>query len=159
QQGQRDGYIEAIRSPEGIATIKAGYLGRIAMTYVEWAGPSSQQIVVPWTAIDGRASADAFAQQIAPRLLLGRFRTSVSSSLSFAAGLFNTSPFHSNRKVIDVSGDGPNNSGLPVRPVRDRVVASGITINGLPIMLPNNGTDPYGIPNLDAYYRDCVVGG
>jgi hypothetical protein len=159
QQVQREGYIEAIRHPEVIAAIKSGLRGRIAVTYFEWAGPSSQQIVVPWTMIDDEASANAFARRIEPGLVLGRFGTSISSSLNFASGLFEGNGYESERRVIDVSGDGPNNIGPPVEPARDRAVAGGITINGLPIMLPRSAVDPYGIDDLNAYYRDCVVGG
>jgi hypothetical protein len=159
QQVQRQGYIAAIRHPEVIAAIKSGLLGRIAVTYFEWAGPSSQQIVVPWMMIDDETSAEAFARRIEPGLVLGRFGTSISSSLNFASGLFNGNGFEGGRRVIDVYGDGPNNIGPPVAPARDRAVAGGITINGLPIMLPRTGVDPYSIDDLNAYYRDCVVGG
>jgi hypothetical protein len=159
QRIQREGYISAIKHPEVIAAIKSGLIGRIAVTYVEWAGPGSQQVIVPWTAIDGLDSAEAFSRRIEPGLVLGRFGTSISSSLSFSAALFEDNGFSGMRRVIDVSGDGPNNIGPPVLPAREAVLAQGITINGLPIVLERNGRDPFGVPDLNAYYRDCVVGG
>lgn len=84
--------------------------------------------------------------------------TSISTGLAFAAGRFDASPFTSWRRVIDVSGDGPNNDGLPVMTARDRITAEGITINGLPVMA--GGRDAvWHLPDLDLYYRDCVIGG
>jgi hypothetical protein len=159
QQVQREGYVEAIKHPEVIQAIKSGFIGRIAVTYFEWAGPGSQQVIVPWTLIDGLDSAEAFSRQIRPGLTLGRFGTSISASLAFGADLFGSSGFSGTRRVIDVSGDGPNNIGPPVVPARDRVLARGIVINGLPITLERDGGDPFGVPDLEAYYRDCVVGG
>jgi hypothetical protein len=159
QRIQRDGYIAAIRNPEVVAAIKSGLIGRIAITYVEWAGPGSQQIIVPWQMIDGLDSAEAFSRRIEPGLVLGRFGTSISSSITFSADLFDGNGFRANRRVIDISGDGPNNIGAPVVPARDAALARGLTINGLPLMLDRGGNDMFGVPNLDVYYRDCVVGG
>jgi hypothetical protein len=158
QRVQREGYINGIRHPEVVAAILSGPTGRIALTYLEWAGPSSQQVVVPWTLVDSAAAAEVFARRIEPGLVLGRFGTSISSSLVFSATQFDGNGFAGARRVIDVSGDGPNNIGPPVIPARDSVLARGITINGLPIML-SRVIDAYGIGDLDAYYRDCVVGG
>ena len=159
-QIQREGYIAAFRHPEVIAAIRSGYTGRIAATYFEWAGPGSQEIVVPWMLIDEAASADAFAGRIRPGTGIGRYGTSLSSSLTFAAGLFRDNGSAGGRRVIDVSGDGANNTGPPLGPARDRAVAQGVTINGLPIMIhADDANDPFGITNLGDYYRDCVIGG
>ncbi len=86
-------------------------------------------------------------------------RTSISSALGAAAALFDDNGFAGHRRVIDVSGDGPNNQGKAVHAVRDRVVAAGIVVNGLPLMLDPLPVDWYNIPDLDAYYRECVIGG
>jgi hypothetical protein len=156
---QRDGYVEALRHPDVVAAIASGFLGRIAVTYVEWAGPSAQSIAMPWRLVDGPAAAEAAATEVAmapsPRI---RY-TSISGALAFAGALFDSSGFSGARQVIDISGDGPNNMGLPVVPVRDAVLARGITINGLPITLKPGGS--WGLPpeQLDIYYEDCVIGG
>ena len=84
--------------------------------------------------------------------------TSISGGLLYAAAAFDKNQFTSPRQVIDISGDGPNNRGLPVEPVRSQVSASGITINGLPILV-KAPFGPNSIPNLDIYYEDCVIGG
>lgn len=160
QQLQRIGYVEALRHPEVMAAIQSGAVGRIAVTYVEWAGPFHQAMVVPWAIVSSPAEADAFAARVAAAPLVRERGTSISQGLDFAAGLFAESGARGLRRAIDVSGDGPNNMGLPVVPVRDRIVAEGITINGLPIMLKaGSGYGPYNIPNLDIYYEDCVIGG
>jgi hypothetical protein len=156
---QRDGYVQAFRHPEVIGAIAAGVLGRIAVTYIEWAGPDAQSIAMPWRLVDGRVAAEAVAAEVAmapsPRI---RY-TSISGALAFASALFDGSGFSGMRKVIDISGDGPNNMGAPVVPVRDAVVAQGITINGLPVTLKPGGA--WGLPadQLDLYYEDCVIGG
>jgi hypothetical protein len=160
QQLQRDGYVEALRHPEVIAAIQSGPVGQIAITYIEWAGPFHQAVVVPWTVVAGEAEAQAFAELVAAAPLVRERGTSISQGLEFSSGLFSSSGANGVRRAIDISGDGPNNMGLPVVPVRDRIVAEGITINGLPIMLKSSyAFGPYSIPNLDVYYEDCVIGG
>jgi hypothetical protein len=163
QRLQREGYIAALRHPEVIAAIQSGPVGRIAITYLEWSGVNSQRILVPWSLIEDAESADAVAEQIQPGEFYGRYGTSISASLAFAATLFDDNGYDGARLAIDVSGDGPNNMGPPVTPVRDAVVARGIIINGLAITLrdprQDAGTGYFDIDNLDAYYRDCVIGG
>lgn len=155
---QRDGYVAAFRHPDVLAAIRSGPLARIAVTYVEWSGPDNQTVVLPWTLIDGEAA----AHDVAARLLasaLGRYpATSISGGLLFAAAAFADNGFTSTRQVIDISGDGPNNRGLPVEPVRSSITSAGITINGLPLMV-KAPFGAYSIPNLDVYYEDCVIGG
>jgi Protein of unknown function (DUF1194) len=159
QQLQKDGYIAALQHPEVIAAIHAGFLGRIAITYVEWGGPGSQQIIAPWTIIDGEESAAALAATIAAQPFSFLRGTSISGALTFSADLFDGNGFTSIRKVIDVSGDGPNNMGYPVLEARRAVLERGITINGLPIMIQADYFSGYSIPELDIYYEDCVIGG
>jgi hypothetical protein len=159
QELQRQGYIEAIQHPDVLAAIGEGILGRIAVTYAEWAGPGLQRVVAPWTLVDGAESAAAFAGAIAARPPSHLQGTSISGGLLFALGLFEGSGFRSSRQIIDVSGDGPNNMGVPVLEARDLVLRRGITINGLPIMLHADYLGGYSIPNLDIYYEDCVIGG
>ncbi|BCX17869.1 MAG: hypothetical protein KatS3mg117_1551 [Geminicoccaceae bacterium] len=159
QELQRQGYVDAITAPEVIQAIRAGAYRRIALTYVEWAGPSYQQVVVPWRLIEDRASAEAFAAELAEAPLNRERWTSISSGLRFAAERFAESPYRGLRRVIDVSGDGANNSGPPIEPVRDWVLAQDIVINGLPIMLKEGNPGFGGIKELDIYYEDCVIGG
>lgn len=159
QHLQRDGYVEAFRHPEVIQAIRSGALGEIAVTYMEWAGPSFHNVAVPWTVIATAADANAFADKLAAAPIGREYRTSISGGLTFANSLFASSGVKDDRRTIDVSGDGPNNSGPPVAATRDVVVASGVTINGLPIMLHTDRTDVFAIADLDAYYRDCVIGG
>jgi hypothetical protein len=156
---QREGYILALTSKEFLQALKNGAHGRIAVTYVEWAGADSQRIIVPWRMIEGPESADAFAADIARAPYRRASRTSISGALQFSKMLFDGSGYRGVRRVIDVSGDGVNNSGAMVALVRDDVVASGITINGLPIMLKRPYRNPMDIDNLDVYYEDCVIGG
>ena len=160
QQLQRNGYIEAFQHPEVIQAIQSGSLGRIAVTYFEWAGPGFQALVAPWALIANAKDADDFALNLGEAPISREIGTSISSGLFFAVGRFNDTVFKSYRRVIDVSGDGPNNAGRPVEETRDWVLSRGVTINGLPIVLkPDLRYTQYGIPNLDIYYEDCVIGG
>jgi hypothetical protein len=159
QQIQREGYIDAITSREFMAAIRSGSHGKIALTYFEWAGPEDQKIVVPWRLIEGPETADAFAGEIARAPYRRASRTSIGGALMFAKPLFAASGFRGLRRVIDVSGDGPNNSGPLVVPQRDDIVASGITINGLPLMLNRPNSFSMDIADLDIYFEDCVIGG
>ena len=158
QRLQRDGYVAAFRDPEVHKAITSGPNGRISVTYMEWAGPPTQQVVIPWTTIDGAEAARTFADRLEAVPISRARMTSISTALQFSGRLFETSGVRGIRRVIDVSGDGPNNSGVPVVPVRDDLVGQGIVINGLPIML-KLATGFFDLPNLDRYYSDCVIGG
>jgi hypothetical protein len=159
QQLQREGYITALTSVEFMQALKAGMHAKVAITYVEWAGPFDQKILVPWRVIDGPETADGVANDIARAPYRRASRTSISGALQFVKPLFDSSGYNGIRRVVDVSGDGANNSGPPVTLVRDDVLAGGITINGLPIMLKRPNTFTMDIENLDVYYEDCVIGG
>ncbi|MEC9367711.1 MAG: DUF1194 domain-containing protein [Pseudomonadota bacterium] len=160
QRLQRAGYVAAFRHPEVIAAIRAGQYQRIAVTYFEWAGERIQRPVSKWQLIDSAASAQSFADDLEKAEISGAHRTSISAALNYASGLFEGNGFQGLRRVVDVSGDGPNNMGLPVDQIRDRVVERGIVINGLPIVLkPGSALGFYDIRNLQYYYEDCVIGG
>ena len=160
QRLQRDGFIAAIRHPDVIAAIRDGLNGRIALTYLEWAGTASQEVLVPWSLIDGKEAAEAFAEKLAAIPLRGAHRTSISGALQYSRVLFEGSGFRGPRQVVDVSGDGANNQGMPVTLARDRLVDQGIVINGLAIMVERQGVeDFFTLSNLDEYFEDCVIGG
>lgn len=156
---QREGYVQALTSPEFLRALREGANGKIAVTYFEWAGVNDQKIVMPWRLIDGPEAADAVAAEISRAPYRRASRTSISGALMFAKPLFDNSGYRGLRRVIDVSGDGANNSGPPVAPVRDDVLAAGITINGLPVMLKRSFAGSLDIEQLDIYYEDCVIGG
>jgi hypothetical protein len=158
QQLQREGYALAFRNPLVLEAIRRGPFGAIAVTYVEWAG--EQHITVPWTLIDGPSRARAFARAVTDAPIRTARRTSISEALIFSAGMFEDRTFAGARRVIDISGDGPNNLGCRVEEARDTVVGRGITINGLPILLRTGSLASFfDMKNLDFYYEDCVIGG
>src|SRR5262249_52277253 len=132
QRIQREGYAAAMRSPDIIRAITSGPLGRIAVIYVEWGDYGLNP--VQWTLIDGPATANKLAAKLVRLPFRSDVHTSISRALYFSAGLFDRR-FVSDRKVIDISGNGPNNLGAPVTKIRDQVVGRGISINGLPITL------------------------
>ena len=159
QRLQRDGYVAAFRDAEIQAAITSGPYGRIAVTYMEWAGPGSQSVVIGWTIVDSAAAARAFADKLEASPISRARLTSISAALKFSRDLFAGSGVQGLRRVIDVSGDGPNNAGEPVVPVRDELVAGGVVINGLPIMLHTAISTTFDISDLDQYYSNCVIGG
>jgi hypothetical protein len=157
---QRDGYAAALRHEDVVRAIASGVHGRIAVTYVEWAGDDVQHVVVPWTLIAGADDARRVAEGLSLAPPRSARRTSISGMLYFAADLFAESAYRGMRRVVDISGDGPNNQGLPVVQARDALVAQGVTVNGLPLMTQGMGFGGrYDLAELDAYYRDCVIGG
>lgn len=156
---QRRGYAEALISPEVLTAVNGGMLGSIAIAYVEWAGSYAQRVVQDWAIIRTREDAQAFSDAIMMDSTMGMRRTSISSALTVGANYFADNNFTGLRRVIDISGDGPNNDGGPVVAARDNVVAQGITINGLPLMTREGMGGIWTIDALDQYYRDCVVGG
>src|SRR5882724_2319041 len=156
---QREGYAQAIISKEFLQALKSGPNGKVAITYFEWAASSDQKIIIPWRVIDGPETADAVANEIMKTPIRRASRTSISGAINFAMPLFDENPYHGLRRVIDISGDGPNNNGAPVTGARDAALEKGITINGLPIMVKEPSYSTIDIDNLDLYYEDCVIGG
>lgn len=156
---QRRGYAAALTHESVLQAIADGAHGRIAISYVEWAGITTQHIVVPWTVIAGKEDAERVAAQLSAHPPNSARRTSISAALEFGGDMFAESGFEGVKRVIDVSGDGPNNQGAPVTGVRDRLVEQGITINGLPLMTNGGFDSGYDVANLDRYYADCVIGG
>lgn len=158
---QREGYAAAFRSEEVQRAITEGNHGRVAVTYIEWAGAFSQSIVVPWTLIDSKESAESFAYALGKTTPIRARRTSIASAIDFSAPLFDNNGYAGQRRVIDISGDGPNNQGPLVTQSRDDATERGITINGLPLMTTDTamGSNWGSISNLDEYYADCVIGG
>ncbi len=160
---QRDGYIAAIRNPRVIEVIRAGPRGRIAVCFLEWSGVGYHTVVVDWTLIDSAEAAQDFVERLnkAPRLMANF--TSISGGIDFAMVQLKRAPFYSARHVIDVSGDGANNSGRSVTEARDDALAGDVTINGLvilseqPLEWDPSHTHPPG--GLEDYYRENVIGG
>jgi uncharacterized protein YbaA (DUF1428 family) len=156
---QREGYAQAIVSKEFLQALKSLPNGKIAVTYFEWAASSDQKVIIPWRLIDGPETADAVANEIMKTPIRRASRTSISGAFHFAMPLFVENPYHGLRRVIDISGDGPNNTGAPVTGARDAALEKGIIINGLPIMVKEPSYSTMDIENLDLYYEDCVIGG
>jgi hypothetical protein len=156
---QREGYAQAIVSKEFLQALKTGPNGKVSITYFEWAASSDQKIIIPWRVIDGPETADAVANEIMKTPIRRASRTSISGAINFAMPLFDENPYRGLRRVIDISGDGPNNNGGPVTVARDAAIEKGVTINGLPIMVKEPSYSTMDIDNLDFYYEDCVIGG
>jgi hypothetical protein len=162
-QLQRDGYAAAVANSRVLDTIRAGRNGRIGLTFIEWSGIGAQRVVIDWMAVGDAASAKDFGDRLleSPRSFADR--TSISGAIEFAMAALTRAPFHAPRQIIDISGDGTNNSGRDVTELRDQAIAKGITINGLAILSENplpwnpEHTNPPG--GLDQYYRDNVIGG
>jgi hypothetical protein len=159
QRLQREGYVSALRDPQVLRSIETGPRGRIAIAYLEWAGRDDQRLVMPWTILDESNDAAAFADALSDRPMERGRGTSISGALLAAGKLLTEGPSAA-REVIDVSGDGPNNAGLPLEPVHDILVADGVTINGLAISLHAPDTlDSFGPHYVELYYESCVIGG
>lgn len=159
-QLQRDGYIAAFSDPDVIRAISSGMFGRIAVAYFEWAGQVHREIIVDWILIDGKKSAVAFAAELGRQFPSSARRTSISGAIDFATPWFDGNGFEGTRRVIDLSGDGPNNGGDLVTVARTRALARGVIINGLPILDEEGGMYTwFNIPNLDLYFQNCVIGG
>ena len=155
---QRRGYAEAISSDEVVGAILNGFTGRIALTYVEWAGNGTNREVIPWTLVDSREVAEEIAAQLRATRSFGMRRTSISGAIRYAMHAIDENDFEGLRRVIDISGDGPNNQGGLVTAARDRALAEGFVINGLPLMT-QEGNSFWTLDDLDLYYEACVIGG
>jgi Protein of unknown function (DUF1194) len=156
---QREGAVTAFRSKEVVEAIKSGSLGKIAVAYIDFSNANASRVVVDWQVVHDQASAEAFADAIAVARKTDGVQTSISSGIQLAARMIEDNDYEGMKKVIDVSGDGPNNEGRRVDHVRDEVIANGMIINGLPIVTEADKFDVYYLPDLDKYYAGCVIGG
>jgi hypothetical protein len=149
---QREGYARALVHADVLAAIAGGPHRAIALTFIEWSGPRVSAQVVPWTRITDAASAGAVAARIAaaPRTVFGT-GTALGGAIDHGMALLARSPFRGVRRIIDISGDGPNNQGRWPAEARDEAVARGVTINGLVIEEFKLG--------LFEHFRDEVIGG
>ena len=160
---QRQGYAAALTNPKVLEAIQAGPHRAIAVTFIEWSGSEAQRVVADWTVVRDEESGGVFANTLlnAPRSFAGF--TSISAAIDFSMKHFEKSGVESERRIIDVSGDGTNNGGRPVNDARDEAVAAGVTINGLCIinLHPNPGFTAHTQPpeGLGEYYRRNVTGG
>lgn len=157
---QRDGYARAIADPAVVKAIRSGVHGRIAVSYFEWADAMTQGSLVEWMLIHDQASAEAVSRRLLEHPIRTARRTSISGAIQYAIPIYGSGQHKGVRRVLDISGDGPNNDGPRVDLVRDQALAAGIVINGLPIM--NGRVNTWGFPvleDLDRYYEGCVIGG
>ena len=155
---QRQGTADAFADPDVIKSIQSGALGRIAVAMIDFSSPEYDKVVLDWHIIRDKKSALDFSEAVRALPRTPGRRTSVSSALELGSTLIEASAADivATRRVIDVSGDGPNNDGNPMREVHERVIEQGIVVNGLPIM-DDNANGYY--PDLDKYYQACVAGG
>jgi hypothetical protein len=160
---QRDGYAAAIVDPRVVRAMQAGAFGRIAICYMEWASDQDQKVIVEWTRVGSEGEAKGIADRIrdAPRSFMGR--TAIGAAIDYSMHLLSRSPFGAPRQIIDVSGDGTNNSGRDVTIARDAAIERGVIINGLVILseipLPTNPMHTHPPGGLTAYYENNVIGG
>jgi hypothetical protein len=160
---QRKGYAAALTDPRVLTAIHGRANGAVGVCFIEWSGEEDQQVVVDWTEIRDEEDAASVAAAIlaAPRSFMGR--TSISAAIDFAMARFAAAKQQAARHIIDISGDGTNNSGRPITEARDQAIAGGVTINGLAIVndRPNLGYSAHTQPpgGLPLYYRQNVIGG
>jgi hypothetical protein len=160
---QRKGYAAALADPRVLKAITSGPNQAIALSFVEWSSAEEQKTVVDWTVVHDGEDAAVIAAQIlaAPRSFLAR--TAIGSAIDYSMDRLNAVPNASDRRVIDISGDGTSNAGRSVTEARDEAVAKGVTINGLAIIntqaspgFTTHTQPPGGLPN---YYKENVIGG
>ncbi|MBM3479061.1 MAG: DUF1194 domain-containing protein [Alphaproteobacteria bacterium] len=149
---QLEGYARAFANPLLWEAIGALPLGRIAVALFEWSGPGQQVLNFEWRILDGAESTRRFAEELAlaPRLVIGG-ETAIGDALAFAAALLEAAPGGPARMVVDVSGDGSSNRGLPVSVARAALLARGVVVNGLAVTNQEEG--------LESYYAREVIGG
>jgi hypothetical protein len=156
---QRRGYIHALRDKRVADAIRSGFIGRIAITYVEWSAPTDQRIIIPWRIVANADDANAFADELEKSPYKSGSTTSISAGIDFAVKHSLASGITATRRVIDMSGDGYSDYGRPVAAARKDAIKAGFTINGLAIMNERPKWKQAVPSDLDKYYRDNVIGG
>ena len=155
---QREGYSDAITNPRFLEAVASGYHGRIAIAFVEWGGPESQHTIVDWTVIDGAASAEAFGAKLMAEPRAAYSYNSISEAIIYSINLITTNAYVGKRRIVDVSGDGPQMNGRPMAFAHALARQHRVTVNALVI----NKRDGFSGPvsgSLDQHYRDDVIFG
>ena len=157
---QREGYVAALAHPDVISAIEGGPLGRIAVTYVEWADAGFQRAAADWTVIASEEDALAFAAVVADAPLERGHYTAIGSAIADSVRRIETNQYQGFRRLIDISGDGPQNQGLDLAEARAMAEQARIIVNGLPVITdqPGRWVRPVEV-NLDAYFEENVVTG
>ncbi len=156
---QKEGIAEAVTHPRVLQAVTQGPIRRVALAYVEWGGPGTAALVVDWMIVEDLAGAEAFANAVlqAPRSL--QSYNAIGDALVLATAALAACPCDPLQRIIDVSGDNPDNRSLvPAPRARDLAVAAGITINALAI-LQDSALGPGGRPWLVERYAAEVIGG
>ncbi len=157
---QREGHVAALADPEVISAIQSGGYGRIAVLYLEWADGEFQRVVAPWTVIDTEEDARAFAATLATSPFVSGRRTAIGAAISTSIQLIDSNQYAGMRQVIDISGDGPQNSGPSLSEARQAAEERGITVNGLPI--DNSRQSPFRPTvsiDVASYFENNVIAG
>ncbi|MEQ8318785.1 MAG: DUF1194 domain-containing protein [Rhodospirillales bacterium] len=156
---QREGYAAAIQHPKILDAIRGGYHQKIALAFVEWGAPWSQHTIVDWTVIDGPESAARFADALLAAPRMAESYNSISEAIVYSVNLIESNVYQGRRKIIDISGDGPQMNGRPLPEAKALAMLAGITINALVVYKPGGlRSGPYGEPLIDHYQND-VIGG
>ena len=159
---QRQGVAAAFKHPDVVRAIQSGTYGRIAVAYVDWSSLPYSRLTLDWRIVSDKASADAFADALLRAPFYFGQGTAIGETMQLAAQMIETNAIEGTQKSIDISGDGPNNTGPPVYSVRDEIVAKRITINGLPVISTGEyGNGDWGMyyGKLEDYYVNCIIGG
>jgi hypothetical protein len=158
QEMQFRGYAAAFRDARLASGIAGGALGQVAVTLFTWSDWHIQETLVPWTLIDGAGTCEAFARAVDAAPRRAYLYTSISGAMDYAGRQFGQG-FEGTRKVVDISGDGVNNSGRPVGEARAELLNGGVVVNGLAVL--DRTPLPWATeqPPLDEYYRKEVIGG
>ena len=155
---QREGYAIALSNPTIVRALSSGRFGKVALLYVEWGKLGAVRIVIDWTVIQSSEDARQISQRLRLEPVVRLPGTSISGIMSMAANWIDENEYVGTRRVIDISGDGPNNDGPPTLEVREDLSVRGIEVNGLPLMF-KEPVGYFNIEDLDRYYEDCVITG
>src|SRR5215831_20119649 len=147
---QRDGIARAFTNPRLVQAISAAP-GGIEVLVLEWSDPDKMVVTVDWRRVDDAPSAAGFAVAVHASQRRSSGVTAIGPALLAAAAAFDRLPEPAGRRIIDISGDGMANFGVPPAAARNQVLAEGIAINGLAILTEE--------PWLESYYRNNVIGG
>ncbi|MBO6796475.1 MAG: DUF1194 domain-containing protein [Maricaulis sp.] len=157
---QRNGHVAALADPEVISAIQSGGYGRIAVVYLEWADADFQRVVAPWTVIETEEDALAFAALLATSPFISGRRTAIGAAINSSVELVDTNAYEGVRHVIDLSGDGPQNSGPSLVQARADAEVRNITINGLPIQTERQSPfRPTVSIDVASYFENNVIAG
>lgn len=159
---QLDGLAAALTSEKVRQVLFAQPDAPIRIMVYEWSGPEDQHVILPWKILNtptdlAQVTALLRSHDQRPVTLTTAIGSALLAGFSLLDGQTDCW-----KRTLDLSGDGPANTGPRPQDISDDLTPTGVTVNALVIGADDRqDRDPgyQDIKKLSSYYRNYVLRG